>query len=278
MGITAEIALASANTYTEETVIGGGAIKGANCKVQSISSITGGHRVTFKWTLDDGTEQTGYMDVMDGADGKDGVDGKDGKDGVDGTVEFDDLTPEQKAELKGDTGATGPQGPQGPAGKDGKDGTNGQDGAPGVGVPTGGTSGQVLAKKTGTDFDTEWVNQSGGGGGGINYSTSEQDTGLKWIDGKKVYQKTFDCSTLPSSKNQSLDILHGISNLDTVISIVGIAKSSAAQVPIVFAASGAQPAFGTQITITINATTMSIFVGQDRSNFVGFVTLQYTKS
>lgn len=40
--------------------------------------------------------------------------------------------------------------------------TNGADGAPGVGVPTGGTAGQVLAKASGTDYDTEWVNQSAG--------------------------------------------------------------------------------------------------------------------
>ena len=31
----------------------------------------------------------------------------------------------------------------------------------------------------------------GGGGGGINYSTNEQSTGLTWVDGKTVYQKTF---------------------------------------------------------------------------------------
>ena len=38
---------------------------------------------------------------------------------------------------------------------------DGQDGAPGVGVPSGGTAGQVLAKASGTDYDTEWVNQGG---------------------------------------------------------------------------------------------------------------------
>ena len=27
-------------------------------------------------------------------------------------------------------------------------------------------------------------------GGGIDYSTEEQDTGLKWIDGRPIYQKT----------------------------------------------------------------------------------------
>lgn len=29
------------------------------------------------------------------------------------------------------------------------------------------------------------------GGGGVSYSTEEQDTGLTWIDGKKIYQRTF---------------------------------------------------------------------------------------
>ena len=39
---------------------------------------------------------------------------------------------------------------------------DGVDGQNGVGVPIGGTTGQVLAKASGTDYDTEWVNQSGG--------------------------------------------------------------------------------------------------------------------
>lgn len=46
-------------------------------------------------------------------------------------------------------GAPGPPGPAGPAG---------------VGVPAGGTSGQVLEKRTGTDYDTIWATVSGGGG------------------------------------------------------------------------------------------------------------------
>ena len=35
-----------------------------------------------------------------------------------------------------------------------------------AGIPAGGTTGQVLKKKSGTDYDTEWANESGGGGGG----------------------------------------------------------------------------------------------------------------
>jgi len=37
-------------------------------------------------------------------------------------------------------------------------------GAPGVGVPAGGTAGQVLAKIDGTDYNTEWITPTAGGG------------------------------------------------------------------------------------------------------------------
>lgn len=57
----------------------------------------------------------------------------------------------------------------------------GPQGKDGVGVPTGGTTGQVLAKKTNADYDTEWVN---GGSGDVSYFTV--------IDGKlnMVYEET----------------------------------------------------------------------------------------
>ena len=58
---------------------------------------------------------------------------------------------------KGDTGETGAQGPQGETGE------TGPQGEPGVGVPAGGSAGQVLAKASGTDYDTEWVNAGSGG-------------------------------------------------------------------------------------------------------------------
>lgn len=50
------------------------------------------------------------------------------------------------------------QGPSGMGGATGKRGTDGQ------GVATGGTTSQVLAKVSGTDFDTEWVNAASGSG------------------------------------------------------------------------------------------------------------------
>lgn len=62
---------------------------------------------------------------------------------------------------------TGPQGPQGPAGTNGTNGTNGADGADGAdgqGVPTGGTTGQLLAKASNDDLDTEFIDPPSGGG------------------------------------------------------------------------------------------------------------------
>ena len=67
----------------------------------------------------------------------------------------------------GPTGPEGPAGPTGPAGPEGPTGPagpTGPTGPTGPGVPAGGTTGQVLAKVSNTNFDTQWI--TGGGGGG----------------------------------------------------------------------------------------------------------------
>lgn len=42
-------------------------------------------------------------------------------------------------------------------------------------VPAGGSSGQVLAKSSGTDYDVGWVNQSGGGGASLQVVSGTKD-------------------------------------------------------------------------------------------------------
>lgn len=44
---------------------------------------------------------------------------------------------------------------------------DGQKGDPGEGIPIGGTAGQILVKKSTTDYDTEWQTPQAGGGGGM---------------------------------------------------------------------------------------------------------------
>jgi hypothetical protein len=55
---------------------------------------------------------------------------------------------------QGETGATGPAGADG---VDGADGATGDTGPAGPGVAAGGTTGQVLAKSSATDYETEWA-------------------------------------------------------------------------------------------------------------------------
>lgn len=98
MGISIET-LVAAKKFTSETVLGGGAVVGKNVTISSITPIDGGNRITFSYTLDNGTIKTSTLDVMNG------VNGTDGKDGEKGT-----------------------KGAKGDPGQNGKDGTNGQDG------------------------------------------------------------------------------------------------------------------------------------------------------
>lgn len=63
--------------------------------------------------------------------------------------------------------------------------------------------------------------------GDVNYSTSELDTGGTWIDGKKIYKKTFSMGALPSSGGSTTKSLSG-TTFDTIIDIKGIAYNSTA--------------------------------------------------
>lgn len=53
----------------------------------------------------------------------------------------------------------------------GEQGNNGTDGKDGLGVPNGGTTGQVLAKKSDADNDTEWIDLPEGTGGAVTGDT-----------------------------------------------------------------------------------------------------------
>lgn len=95
--------------YTDESVEGAGSIRGKNCTIQSVTNITGGHRITFAYYMDDGTKKTETVDVMNGPQGIQGP--------------------------KGDTGNTGATGP---AGANGANGQNGQSATIRVGNVTSG--------------------------------------------------------------------------------------------------------------------------------------------
>ena len=118
---------------------------------------TGDNQLTLYVTDANGTTSA----VLNGEAGPAGPEGPQGPAGEKGnTGDIGPQGPEGPAGPKGDTGLQGPQGPQGPIGETGP---KGDPGPAGPGVPAGGTAGQVLTKKSGTDYDTEWKNPTGGG-------------------------------------------------------------------------------------------------------------------
>lgn len=74
------------------------------------------------------------------------------------------------------------------------DGTDTPDGYEDVNPPAGqGCEIDDANVSLSTTYSSSKIEQliSGVGGGGVDYSTTEQDTGLKWLDGRTIYQKTY---------------------------------------------------------------------------------------
>lgn len=108
--------------------------------------------------------------------------------------------------LKGPKGETGKDGEQGPRG------AGGVRGPAGKGVPVGGSPGQVLAKLSSTDYDTQWITPTGGGGGIATQAPKlivTFNTNISTTIGDLVYVTGQDfVSTTPN--NSALIIPNGI--------------------------------------------------------------------
>ena len=63
------IALNQAKKYTAESLDGLGALKGANCVIESVDTVPEGNRVTFSWTGISGTKETTTILVKNGEQG-----------------------------------------------------------------------------------------------------------------------------------------------------------------------------------------------------------------
>lgn len=115
-----------ARAYTNKALEGAGALKGAPCQIKSITSITGGHRVTFEWEDGEGETSTQTMDVMDGTNGTDGDDGVGissityKEEDQDGNYVYTVLLTDSSS-----YDITCPKGPQGATGATGADGADG---------------------------------------------------------------------------------------------------------------------------------------------------------
>lgn len=109
--------------------------------------------------------------------------------------------------------------------------------------------------------------------GGRDYSTTEQDTGLTWVDDTTlIYQKTIDLGTLPNGANHT--VAHGISNFDRLVHSRGFAKNISQQIPLPYGGDGIS-----ELGVFVDNTNVILVIGTGNfSTYTGYITLWYTKT
>lgn len=106
-----------------------------------------------------------------------------------------------------------------------------------------------------------------------DYSTTEQNTGRLWIDGKTIYRKEINLGSLPNAIPGS--VAHGISNLSTVTSLSGFATNGTVFLPLPLARYNN---FASQIGLYADTTNIVVEPGNDRTAYTGYVVIEYTKT
>lgn len=105
------------------------------------------------------------------------------------------------------------------------------------------------------------------------YSTSEQVIGT-WIDGKPLYRKTINIGNLPNTTTK--DYPTGLSNI-FVIKIDGFCTDGTQMFPM----NNANPSsinYQIQLWFAYGDSVIKVQTGSDRSGYIGYVTLEYTKT
>ena len=227
----------------------------ANISIGTVTTLSAGSNATV---VNSGTSMDAVLDfgIPQGAKGETGPQGPQGETGATGAA-----GPQGP---QGETGATGPQGPKGDTGDTGPQGPQGETGATG---PQGETGPQGPQGETGP--------RGPAGAGMLNYTTSEQSTGIKWIDGRTIYQKTINCGALPNATTKT--VAHGITGINHIIDLKAVAwTSTGTTINLPYTNQyGAQY----QVTWYVDKTNINIGAGDNKSGYANcYVTLYYTKS
>ena len=103
-----------------------------------------------------------------------------------------------------------------------------------------------------------------------SYSTTEVNTGKKWIDNSGIFRKVFVVEAFPN--NTAVNIAHNITNLGSVVSLFGIMYNidSTAGRPFTGGVGSPQVAY--------NDTNLILYTNSDLSGRSGVVIMEYTKS
>ena len=119
------------------------------------------------------------------------------------------------------------------------------------------------------------VDASGLGGAGccINYSLEEQWTGRLWVDGRKIYQKTWDCGNLPNNGGKQVPL--NIPNIDKVVTFWGIADEGNYFVVIPHVSTIHAQSLSAAVDLRTTAPFILIASCTDHSPYTAYMTVQY---
>lgn len=111
----------------------------------------------------------------------------------------------------------------------------------------------------------DYVETEGGDtpAGGISYSTEEQDTGLTWIDGKKIYQRVYELGSTTVSQSTWVNTAIESAGIGQIVEAWGIYSSS-----------------GGMFLINANkaATYIQIIAGRASASTIDLMVMRYTKA
>ena len=111
----------------------------------------------------------------------------------------------------------------------------------------------------------------------MSYSLSEQETPYTWVDGKTIYSKTIYVGNLPNAGSK--DVAHNITNIDSVVSISGVATNPSVDgdpfsLPIPYSANVLEYI----VSVSRIGGNIRVYTGPDRSQFTAYINMLYTKN
>ena len=107
------------------------------------------------------------------------------------------------------------------------------------------------------------------------YSTSEVNTGKKWIDGKTIYRKTVATGALPN--NTTKNVAHNITNVSGFVQLYG--KAYRPDIGTTMPLPRANPTASSAVLLAVDPTNITLLTGDSLSVYsTSYVTLEYTKT
>lgn len=125
-------------------------------------------------------------------------------------------------------------------------------------------------------FKNGVLSDEGSSGGGVNYSTDEQNTGVKWIDNKDIYSKTYYVETPTAGM-----VIDTLSSADSIVEIKGTLEFTDAN-GVYMSTRALQMYFSDSIycAVEYNKTNHNLVINKSSANRFKdiYVTVYYTKS